>query len=134
MFAVVVPKQDVETLLPIIMRFITPGSIIHSDCWKAYKDIPELEDYHYQHGTVNHSMEFKSASGVHTNMIEGAWSAQFKRHIPKNKYNKHALPQSLFKCMWLQRYHNNLWDAFWHDRLHRLVRGGWLACPKKFET
>ncbi|CAB9531600.1 Inherit from opiNOG: protein Hydra magnipapillata [Seminavis robusta] len=32
-FAVAVPMRDSETLLPLIVKFIAPGSIIRSDCW-----------------------------------------------------------------------------------------------------
>ncbi len=35
-FFIVVEKHDTATLLPIIKKYIAPGSIIMSDCWKAY--------------------------------------------------------------------------------------------------
>jgi len=35
-FLVAVEKQDEQTLLPIIQKWIEPGTIIVSDCWKAY--------------------------------------------------------------------------------------------------
>ena len=31
-----VDKRDVDTLLPIIQRVVQPGTIIHSDQWRAY--------------------------------------------------------------------------------------------------
>ena len=34
---------------------------------------------------VNHSVEYVTAEGIHTNTIEETWCA-IKRHIPKNCY------------------------------------------------
>ena len=47
-------KRDKDTLLKLIQNWVRPGSIIVSDCWKAYYDIPKLLEY-YKHFTVNHS-------------------------------------------------------------------------------
>ena len=41
-FMVPVIDRKKTTLLPLIKRWIHPGSIIHSDCWKAYHDIGKL--------------------------------------------------------------------------------------------
>lgn len=49
-FLVAVEKRDEATLLPIIQKWIAPGTIIVSDCWKAYCN---LENHGYEHGTVN---------------------------------------------------------------------------------
>ena len=46
-FFEVVEFRDATTLLSIIRKRIRPGSIIYSDCWKAYSQIPQLpEGYH----------------------------------------------------------------------------------------
>ena len=47
-----VNNRKAATLLPLIKKWILPGSIIHSDCWKAYS---QLEKMGYTHVTVNHS-------------------------------------------------------------------------------
>ena len=58
-------------MLPIIQKWIKPGSIIHSDCWKAYSKLSKLG---YTHVTVNHSKEFKNLeSAACTNCIESEW-------------------------------------------------------------
>ena len=72
-FLVAVEKRDEQTLLPIIQKWIEPGTIIVSDCWKAYS---KLETHGYEHRTVNHSREFVNKDGDHTNKIEGHW-----RHV-----------------------------------------------------
>jgi len=35
-FVLPVPCRKTEVLLPLIQKYIVPGSIIYSDCWKAY--------------------------------------------------------------------------------------------------
>ena len=97
-----VPCRTKDVLLPLIQRWILPGSIISSgkadvidivmyiiydyklinylvffnfsieDCWKPYDGIMELPEQ-YKHLKVNHSKEFKSKEGCCTNTIEGMW-------------------------------------------------------------
>jgi len=67
-FLVAVEKRDRETLIPIIQRWIKPGSIIISDFWKPYDVLNELG---YTHCKVNHSVEYVNEDGDHTNKIEG---------------------------------------------------------------
>ena len=67
-FIVAVKKRDKATLLPIILKWIKPGTILVSDFWKAYSN---LENYGYSNRTVNHSKEFVNFDGAHTNKIEG---------------------------------------------------------------
>ena len=69
-FLVAVGRRDEATLLPIIEKWIEPGTIIVSDCWKAYCN---LEKHSYIHRTVNHSKEFVNENGDNTNKIEGHW-------------------------------------------------------------
>ena len=64
-----VEKRDRQTLLPIISREVMKGSTIHSDEWKAYKNLRQLD---YNHETVNHSINYV-INGVHTNTIEACW-------------------------------------------------------------
>ena len=78
-FFEIVEDRSASTLIPIIKRYIKPGSIILSDCWKAYSS---LKDEGYGHLTVNHSIEFKNKdTGACTNLIESTWNA-VKNHFP----------------------------------------------------
>ncbi len=45
-------------------------NIIHSDQWKAYQCLIRNG---YLHETVNHSVEFVSSAGTHTQTIETLW-------------------------------------------------------------
>lgn len=56
-FFEVVEDRSANTLIPIINKYILPGTTILSDCWKAYSSI---ESDGYQQLTVNHSIEFKT--------------------------------------------------------------------------
>ena len=78
-FLVAVERRDEETLLPIIQKWIAPGTIIVSDCWKAYYN---LEKHGYVHRTVNNSKEFVNENGDNTKKIEGHWR-QAKCKLPK---------------------------------------------------
>ena len=46
-----VHNRKQETLQPFTKKWIKPGTIIHSDCWKSYNKLSKLG---YTHVTVNH--------------------------------------------------------------------------------
>ena len=76
-----VEDRSADTLIPIIKKHVLPGTIIISDCWKAYS---KLEEEGFQHQTVNHSKEFiNKETGAHTNTIESTWRA-VKTSLPKH--------------------------------------------------
>ena len=55
MFLVPVERRDKETLIPIIVDKVAPGTTIITDCWRAYNDI---ENKDFQHLTINHQYNF----------------------------------------------------------------------------
>jgi transposase-like protein len=63
-----VEDRSAETLLALLSRHVLPGSIIYSDMWRGYSRIEECLGL--EHHTVNHSVEFITSEGVHTNTIE----------------------------------------------------------------
>ena len=64
-------KRDAATLLPLISRWILPGSVVYTDEWAAYNGLTAAG---YTHDSVNHSIQFVDpATGVHTNTQEGLW-------------------------------------------------------------
>ena len=67
-FVVAVEDRSERTLIPLIHKWIKPGTTIISDCLKGYIN---LNKYGYKHETVNHSVEFVNEHGFHTNKIEG---------------------------------------------------------------
>ncbi|XP_023243851.1 uncharacterized protein LOC111641840 [Centruroides sculpturatus] len=64
----------------IVSTFVRSGSTIHTDQWKGYSNIGELDGIDIKHATVNHSKNFVNPlDGVHTQNIERLWG------ILKNK-------------------------------------------------
>lgn len=72
-FAVCVPDRTAEVLLPIIRRWIKPGTRIISDGWSAYKQL--AKDPNYVWAWVNHKKNFINPEDetVHTQTIERMW-------------------------------------------------------------
>ena len=70
--------------LPLIFPNLISGSIVVSDCWRAYNN---LEKEGYIHWKVNHSIEFVSYDDprIHTNSIKGSWR-QAKLRLPTQGY------------------------------------------------
>ena len=101
-----VNNRDVDTLQPIILSIVSPGSIIHSDCWATYNFIDHLpHPQPYRHGTVNHSQTFLDPiTGVHTNHVEALWSRCKKRFKQMNGTSDNMVPGYLDEYMWRERY------------------------------
>lgn len=93
-FFAIVNDRKRETLHALIQKHVSKGSIIYTDCWRAYNGIDELG---YSHQTVNHSQNFRNPiTGVHTNSIEGSWSA-VKNVVPKRNRTKIGIKTFLDK-------------------------------------
>jgi transposase-like protein len=106
-FMVVVPSRGADVLLPLIKKYVRPGSIILSDLWAAYNGIESMLDDNYQplsyaHGTVNHSETFLDPDTlIHTNGIEGQWS-HAKKSLPKFGVHKALLDSYLGRFLWFR--------------------------------
>jgi len=121
-FACVVEERTEEYLKPIIETHIAPGSLIYSDCWKAYDKIgewkwlppidgAELVNRYTSHQRVCHQYEFKAIDGTHTNAIEGYWRVS-KSDIPNRYYHDaENLQEYLFYSMWRAKWRGNLWKG-----------------------
>ena len=102
-----VHNRKQKTLLPLIQKWIKPGSIIHSDCWKAYCNLNKMG---YTHVTVNHSKEFKNQSNAAcTNCIESEWH-HAKVYMPKYGVHKGLHAGYLAEFLW--RHMNSDRDKF----------------------
>ena len=105
-FLVPVKKRNRATLEPIIKEWVAEGSIIHTDCWKAYN---RLSQCNFEHYTVNHSREFVTWDGIHTQKIEGHWT-QAKRSMPCSGVRNYMFTSYLAEFIW--RYTNHEKDLF----------------------
>ena len=54
-FIVPVLRRNADLLIPIIQRYILPGTTVISDLWSGYR---RLNEFGYTHLTVNHSQNF----------------------------------------------------------------------------
>jgi transposase-like protein len=71
----VLSSNTAATLIPIILRFVKPGSVIYSDCWKAYDKLDDpiiKEVFGFFHETLCHKYEFVCNDNpeIHTQTIE----------------------------------------------------------------
>ena len=109
-FAREVENRNAETITKIIETYVLPGSIIFTDCWKAY--IAACEKLNYQHFTVNHSENYKNPiDGTHTNTIEGNNNAIKINIKPQNRVRKN-INEHLWFFIWKRQNKNNVWDGF----------------------
>ena len=102
-FMEAVPDRKADTLLAIIQRWIAPGSIIWSDCWKSYDRIPKLPEG-YKHATVNHSKNFVDPeTGTCTNRIESDWR-HAKGEFPRYGTRPEMYSSYLGFFMWKRKH------------------------------
>ena len=105
-----------ETLVAVPKKFVAPGTIIHSDCWKAYSG---LKEEGYEHFTVNHSETFVDPdTGAHSNSVEGMWQKlKHGVHMPMfRNVREHHLPGYLAMFIWREkRTNDDLFTTFLAD-------------------
>ena len=119
-----VNNRDQATLLPIIEEIVLPGSIIHSDQWRAYNGIMQLPDPKpYRHLTVNHAANFVDPfTGVHTNHVEAMWSRAKRRFKIMNGTSEQLVPSYLDEFMWRERFGEDSSTAFDNLLTHIAMR------------
>ena len=100
-FLVEVQHRDAATLLPIIQQWVVPGSTVWSDMWAAYRQLPNLPQ-NYQHGTVNHTINFVDPNtGVTTNRVEAMWQrAKSTFKAQQGPTNRDMVADYLAEFMW----------------------------------
>jgi len=136
-FFVTFSDRSAATLIPLIKKWILPGTTILSDCWKAYSS---LIDEGYIHETVNHSNEFVSDAGMHINNIESRWNA-VKKSLPHYGTCK-VLYDSYFKEYCVRRKYTDVarWQRirFWSFcaslQNYTVVRRTHLLLPAQTQT
>ena len=100
-FAVPCPgnRRSADVLLPLIQQFVLPGTIVHTDGWRAYSSLSQ--NGLYAHGTVNHTLHFVDPlTGVHTNTQEGLW-----HHLKMSVDSTQKIEDVFFDWMFRRRFH-----------------------------
>ena len=108
----VVARRDAATLLPIIQTHVAPGSVVHTDEWRAYSGVGNIPSVS-SHGTVNHSINFVDpVTGVHTQHVESYWN-RIKTKLKRMK-GCHAdhVTGYLDEFMWRERHGSSKRLAF----------------------
>lgn len=97
-------KRDAATLLPIIMKFVRPGTTIITDEWKSYHRLMQLS---FNHQTVNHSLNFVDPMTLaHTQNIESVWRS-VKRTIHCGGNKRSNLHSHLCEYLWRRYIRSN---------------------------
>lgn len=139
-FLCTLPNRNARTLIPIIRKYVLPGTTIRTDGWRAYSGLHRREymdrrtgalvvalanddQYMYQHQVVNHSINFatedhvrqnRTVGLINTNIIEGMWN-HVKKDLSARHRTKKECPYRLVEYLWHYENRNNIWNA--------LVRG-----------
>jgi hypothetical protein len=71
--------------------------------WAAYNGVAQLPGIQ-SHSTVNHSIEFTTPTGVHTNHIESYWNRAKVKLKRMRGCHRSQLPSYLDEFMWRERY------------------------------
>lgn len=109
-FVVPVQNRNSETIYQTLLTYVYPGSIVYTDCWKAYDNPCEV--LNLQHFTVNHSKFFVDPdTGVHTNTVEGFNNALKICIKPRNR-NPDGIVERLDYFLWRRKNNSNLWESF----------------------
>ena len=114
-----VPRRTKKELMDKIRNNIAPGSVIMSDEWRAYNDIPRYNGY--QHRTVCHAENFVNPqdNNVHTQNNESFWG-----HAKKYFKNMHGVRRErldVFLDEIVYRWNNKDVDMF-HNTLGLIHR------------
>lgn len=96
------PDHTFRLLVRLIRQWVLPGTLVITDCWRAYNI---LRDYGLDHITVNHSKNIMDPeTEAHTNNVEINWR-DVRASIPKygirNKHYIGYLAGYMFKMKYL---------------------------------
>jgi transposase-like protein len=104
------------TLSEIIINNIETGSEIHTDEYNAYKFTRKF----WKHKSVNHSLEYITKDGIHTNSVEGFWSL-LKRGIKGNFHFVTKKYLENYVTEFEYRYNNRENELVFSDILNRML-------------
>ena len=112
-FMVRLEDRSADMLLPIIHKYIRPGTKIISDEWKAYI---QMQNQGIEHGTICHKRNFVSPDdpSVHTQNIENLWRYA-KAVYPDNSTSECLKESYLHEFAYRKRFGENTIHQILHD-------------------
>jgi transposase len=113
----VVPNDKIETLHPLILENVAPGTTVSTDQHRSYRKLSKMG---YIHGRVNHDVDEWVRGNVHTNTIEGFWS-HLKRGIKSTHVSVSKQHLQKYVDEFAFRYNNRDKPAEMFNRLVRQV-------------
>jgi hypothetical protein len=117
-FILRVADRSANTLLPIIVEWCRPGTIIVSDGWAAYNGVAGNV---YEHEVVVHENFFVDPdTGIHTNNVENYWQRCKRRFKRMYGTSDELLCSHIDEFMWLERYGKTLSDR-WENWFNCLI-------------
>ena len=107
-FIKIIPNRRAESMAEIIRLNILPNTIIHSDSHRSYPAAINYCNVHFnmnlRHEMVNHSVEYVSESGIHTNNIENLWSHVRSYWRSRHGVIRDQLPSFLAEFTYLKHF------------------------------
>ena len=120
-------ERDKATLIPLIEKYILKGSVIYSDCWRAYTG---LDDLGYQHFKINHSENSVDPTkpSIHTQNIERLW-LDIKQWIRRPGIRSKYLYQYLARYLFITSQDNSVVHRFLQEAARLYTPGGEAVHP-----
>ena len=97
--------RSARTLIPLIKKYIRPGSIVISDGWAAYNTVGQEG---YTHKVINHSEQFVDTNDpvIHTQTIERAWR-DLKEWVKRPGLRTDYFEQYFGRYLFIDSFPNN---------------------------
>lgn len=104
-----ISNKNSATILPLISKYVRPGSIIHTDEAKVYEALGK--DKNYEHFSIVHKYKFVDYDkNVHTQHIE-SYNNKLKLRIKKMKgVKKNDRNSFLLEFVWLDNFFENCFE------------------------
>jgi hypothetical protein len=107
-FYVRVAQRSATVLLPLIRKFVAPGSRVMTDGWAAYGGIGRMIGCDYEHCVVIHEHEFvhQVDRSIHTQTIESTWNS-LKSQLKSMRGSKETLVAEYLDEFLFRRRHGH---------------------------
>ena len=112
-FLVAVKDRSADSLIPVLQKYVLPGTTVVSDLWKAYNSIGDIG---YKHLKVNHSLNFVDPlTSACTNHIEALWNIAKRRNKREIGTHRSQLDSYMIEFMWRFAYKGNCLEQLFLD-------------------